>query len=449
MSNKHIKIFVFLLSLVFLLCSFFASSADYNNDYNGAYAGALISNGNFTSAHTEQGSCPGKNPPHIYLDRLSGNCGCPSKPTIIINGCEAIIKCGLEDDSATLLTIKIPCPTVYDAEPKYPLVKMLTGILAEWDVDKERKKTPATITYGSKGTAAYGSEMFTGFDLDIIVSTVDTGKKWNQKEAERIAKAKESHSRTNIDFWLEKSGQKVYPMTAKDIYEAYKNRSDAVQAYLALANRNFGARPWTTYDKFMQQMCKKSINVSTCERSLIRSDILGRVGNFWLGNGNPTVAGVYAEASSHTCHGATTTNDKGATAFGIIFRSTFYVYFHASWAGHYTYGNINDIFMGYACTSTYLRWHDHWVSECEEYDENDECISETMVNYPYSTRHCGHWAEMHACVDDYIPSGAGESREDCPECLELYGYQDEKGAINPKSYPISFYQSQPLLVGNY
>ena len=438
MNKKHKMANLLLLSILFLFGVVFTSSA--YDDYD-----SLIGSGEFTSAHTEECDCPGKNPPHIYLDILSGNCGCPSRPIISIRGCEAIISCDLEDDAKTILTINIPCPIVYDANPKYPLVKMLTGILAEWDVDKDRKMTPTTITYASNGTEVYGTEMFTGFDLDIIVSTVDTGKKWNQQQAEKIAKAKEIHSRTNIDVRLESPALYVKTMTAKDIYEAYKSKSDAVQAYLALENRNFGERPWTSYEKFIQEMCKKSVNSSLCERGLLGTNILGRVGNFWLGNGNPTVVGVYSEVSSHPCHGATVINDQGDPAFGIVFRSTFYVYFHASWANHYTYGNVEDASMGPACTSTYLLWHDNWVTECTESDDDGNCTKEEQVNYPYTTTQCGSWVEIHGCVDDFIPSGGGESSGDCPECLNLYGYQDEKGYMHTGSYPILFNQSQPIL----
>ena len=166
----------------------------------------------------------------------------------------------MEEDNAILVKIDITCPTVAGTDPKYPLVKMLTGILAEWNVDPNRKKTQPTISYGSKGTQAYGSELFSGFDLDIINSTVDTGKKWNITKAEKIAKATEEHSRTNIEFALENESNSVYRMSAKDVYDSYKNKYTPVQAYLVLANKGYGERSWTTYEKYIHEMFKKSEN---------------------------------------------------------------------------------------------------------------------------------------------------------------------------------------------
>ncbi|MBQ6517233.1 MAG: hypothetical protein IJI14_00850 [Anaerolineaceae bacterium] len=443
------KKFVLILALLF---SFSAASAiDFANDRNGTQMVSLISGGEFTSAHLAEGcGCPGKNPPHIYLDKMSGLCGCPSEPQIVVKGCNITVSCDLEDDAHTIVKLEIPCPTASNTDPKYPLVKMLSGTLVEWRVNNGRVQAPATLTYGSKGAEAYGSEVFAGFDLDIIVSTVDTGKKWNQNAADAIVQSTNKYSRTNIEFELEKPGFAVELMTPKDIFEAYKTKSNEVQAYLALANQGFGERPWTTYEKFVNNACKGSQKPHGCSRALLGREHLGRVGNFYLGNGNPTILGVYSEASSHTAHGATTVNDKGEPAFGIRFKSTFYVYFHASWADHGTYGNVQEVFMGYACTYVYTRTHESTEETCpSECDPGVTscCYEETTY---WETTHCGEWTEICGCEDDYIMSGGGQSSEDCPQCVKIFGYLDKKGTAHTDPFPVSFYQSQPLLINeNY
>ena len=433
-------LFLFYISFIFSLP---ASAFDYANDPNGSYVTGLIGSGEFTSAHAELGGCPGKNPPHIYLDKFSGDCGCPTKPKIIVRGCDVLVSCDLDDDNNTVVQFKIPCPTIADSDPKYPLVKMLSGSLIEWNVSEKRVKPPSTITYGSKDSIAYGSEIFAGFDLDIVVSTVDTGKKWDIEKAESIVKTIEKHSRSNIDFALDKNGFTVEIMKPYDIYNAYKNRSPQVQAYLSLAFRGWSERPWTSYEKFINKACKDSTKPRICEKSLLGIEYLGRVGNYYLGNGNPTILGVYSEASSHTTHGASVTNDRGEPAFGIHFRSTFYVYFHASWVDHGTYGNAAEIYMGPSCIAPFTKTHYKQVCNMEGEPGHERAVCENVM---YTTRHCAAWAETYGCVDDYLMSGTGQSREDCPECVKIYGWLDKKGKAHTEPFPISFYQSQPLLI---
>ena len=436
--SKHLFFFLIIFSFIFSS----AAANDYADDPDGSYVMGIINGGEFTSAHASEGGCPGVNPPHVYLDKLSGLCGCPTKPKIEIKGCEFHVSCDLADDNNTVIGFTVPCPTVASTDPQYPLVKMLSGTLVEWRVSDKRVKAPSTITYGNKGVEAYGSEIFVGFDLDIVISTVDTGKKWNITEAEKIVKSTEKHSRTNIEFELESPGFAVEVMTPKDIYYAYKNRSSQVQAYLATAGKGWGERPWSTYEKFVNDMCKESQKNYICKRSLLGREYLGRVGNYYLGNGNPTILGVYSEASSHTAHGATRLNNKGEPAFGIRFESTFYVYFQAKWVNHGTYGNVAAIDMGPACTSVYYITHPIWISDisCDE----TGCVDNGYWG-TYRTRHCASWVEVFGCVDDYIMSGTGESAEDCPECVKISGWVKNK-VKHTDPYPISFYQSQPLLI---
>lgn len=435
-AMKKKKYLPFLLILLFLFVFNISSVSGAEKDP----LEEAIEDGEFVVAHNDKYGCPGMNSPHIYYDKMSGNCGCPTKPKIKIKDCAIEVSCDLDDDDENIVKLTIPCPTAVVTDPKYPLVKMLAGTLVEWRVDNERVKAPPSIKYASKGASAYGTEVFVGFDLDIIVSTVDTGKKWDIKKANSIVAGIEKHSRTNIEFTLDKKGFGVKVMTPKDIYEAYKTKSEEVQAYLALSQKGWGERPWTSYKYFVENFCKNSSKQSDCQKGLEGRSYLKRVGNYYLGNGNPTIVGLYSEASSHTAHGASVTNDKGQAAWGIKFKSTFYVYFHASWRNHYTYGNDAAEFLGDVC----VRYEHYWEDICPCENNQWGFCGCGMVRV--QRRRCVESAPLYGCGDDFVPSGKGESKEDCKECLKFNGYLNTNNEYSVKPYPVSFYQSQPLLI---
>ncbi|MBQ6517648.1 MAG: hypothetical protein IJI14_02955 [Anaerolineaceae bacterium] len=379
--------------------------------------------------------------PHEYYDKMSGKCGCPTTPKYKVNGCNITISCDLEDDSATIVEVKVPCPTVAATDPKYPLVKMLSGTLIEWRVDDEYVEAPHVLVYTNASTMqGYGTELFTDFNLDIVVSSVDTGAKWDIKKAEAIVIATESHSRDNIEFMLTGGNPNVKVLTAKDIYNAYRTKSDEVQAYLALAGKGWGERPWTTYEKFVQAMCKHSKSPRNCYRALVGQDHYSRVGNYYLGNGNPTILGVYSEISSHGCHGATVVNDKGEPAFAINFKSTFCIYMHASWQGYFVWSTARQVPRGSCCVEWHEK-HEEIGNNCESPEHGRQCfpiVRTTVV--------CDQWKDFFSCEDEFVYGGPGESAEDCKQCIDIEGYLDASGAMHTDPLAISFYQSQPLLI---
>ena len=83
----------------------------------------------------------------------------------------------MEEDNAILVKIDITCPTVAGTDPKYPLVKMLSGTLVEWRVGDEYVESPHVLKYtNSSNKEGYGTKVFTDFNLSIVVSLVDTTK---------------------------------------------------------------------------------------------------------------------------------------------------------------------------------------------------------------------------------------------------------------------------------
>ena len=399
--------------------------------------------------------CPGQNPPQKYRERFSGKCGCPSEPVYRFDGCNITVSCDLEDDDATIVKIDIPCPTVAGADPKYPLVKMLTGVLIEWRVG-DKVVSPHRLRYSTVSAAnpqGYGTEDFGGFNLDIVISTVDTGVKWDVEKAMAIVKGTEEHSRKNIEFSITGGNPNVTVLTAKDIYDAYKAKNRYVQAYTVLAGKNFGERPWTTYDKFVDAMCRFSASAGDCERALKGIDFEEYRGNYWLGNGNPTILGVYSETSSHGCHGASVIDDNGEPAFAFKFKSTFCIYMHASWEEYYIYNNVNAEYLGECCVNvTYYPYT--WAAEdCNSCymkctDENGcepVCSCQNVVRYTMVPQ-CLQWKDVWSCTDGFTQYSGGECSEDCKKCIEIEGWVDLSGKLHTDPYPISFYQSQPLLI---
>ncbi len=405
------------------------------------YAGETKEKFNECTGYAGDGTgCPNtaENVQHKYRNKMSGKCGCPSTPQYKVDGCNITISCDLEDASAATVEVKVPCPTVAVTDPQYPLVKMLSGTLVEWRVDKEHVDSPPVLLYPNYSTPqGYGTELFTDFSLDIIVSSVDTGAKWDIEKAEEIVKGTEKHSRTNIEFELTGGNPNVEVLTPKDIYNAYKSSSKYVQAYLVLANKGYRERPWTTYDKFVKAMCKHSTGPHTCERALLGIGTESRVGNYYLGNGNPTILGVYSEISSHGCHGATVVNDKGEPAFAIKFKSTFCIYMHASWGGYFVWATGLSIYRGQCCME--------WSTKCSTIGSMRSGDGESYPVVKCVTS-CDVWKEFYSCPDTFISLGPGESSEDCKQCIDIEGYLDADGTIHTGPLPISFYQSQPLLI---
>lgn len=399
--------------------------------------------------------CPGQNPPQKYRDIFSGKCGCPSEPVYKIDGCKVTISCDLEDDDATIVTIDIPCPTVAGADPKYPLVKMLTGVLIEWRVG-DKVVSPHRLRYGTisgDNPEGYGTEYFDGFDLDIVVSTVDTGVKWDVEKALAIVKGTEEHSRDNIEFEITGGNPNVKVLTAKDIYDAYKSKSKYVQAYTVLAGKNFGERPWTSFDKFVDAMCRFSASSKDCERALKGIDFEEYKGNYWLGNGNPTILGVYSETSSHGCHGASVIDDHGEPAFAFKFKSTFCIYMHASWEEYYIYNNVNATYLGECCVNVSYYPYAWTAQECNNCftscttpDNCDTICNCNSVTHTTMVPQCNQWKDVWACTDGFSEYSGGECSEDCKKCIEIVGWVDLSGKLHTDPYPISFYQSQPLLI---
>ena len=184
-----------------------------------------------------------------------------------------------------------------------------------------------------------------------------------------------------------------------------------------------------------------------CERALLGIDYENFKGNYYLGNGNPTILGVYSDISSHGCHGSTVLDDKGEPAFGIKFKSTFCIYFHASWGDHYTYGNQQAQYIGECCA--------HIEAQEVFMGKRMECIQITADEEPHDCHEedvylikylCLQYKDIWACIDGYNGSGGGESSEDCKQCIEIEGWLDTKGKLHTDPYPVSFYQSQPLLI---
>ena len=158
-----------------------SSKVTVQDEYS-AYVISDITGDDFKACDLKPRSGPGcegmpQNNPHVYRDKMSGKCGCPSKPVYKIDGCQVTVSCDLEDDNATLVKIDIPCPTVAGTDPKYPLVKMLSGTLVEWRVGDEYVESPHVLKYtNGSNKEGYGTEVFTDFNLSIVVSSVDTIK---------------------------------------------------------------------------------------------------------------------------------------------------------------------------------------------------------------------------------------------------------------------------------
>ena len=391
--------------------------------------------------------CAGVNPPSVYHSKMSGKCGCPSEPIVKVNGCNITVSCGLEDDAHTIVKLDIPCPTVAGTDPKYPLVRMLSGTLVEWRIG-DKVEAPNEIKYTvTTNSEGYGTEVFKNFKMDIIVSTVDTGAKFDIEKAELIVKNTEKHSRDNLEFTLIGGSPNTKVLSAKDIYDAYKKNSEYVQAYTVLKGKGYRERPWTSYNEFVKAMCKMSESSYKCERALLGIDYEKFKGNYFLGNGNPTILGVYSDISSHGCHGATVVNENGEPSFGIKFKSTFCIYFHASWGDHYTYGNKEQQYIGECCA--HIEAEEAFVGkrmECEQLRAEDpptNCHEEDVYIIKYK---CLQYKDIWACIDGYNGSGGGESSEDCKQCIDIEGWLDPKGNLHTDPYPVSFYQSQPLLI---
>lgn len=385
---------------------------------------------------------------------LASNCPCPGGVEVFQDGCNISVTCVIGGDNDAEFTVKSPCPTVRGSDPKYPLVKMLSGTLVEWNDAAGVSYNTMEVSWGASGGHGepgdyYGATIYEGLNYEIIVSSIDMGQgvKFNLGAANAKKNTKNPLDRRNIEFALTGSNPNVEILSQKDIYNAYKNRSKYVQAYTVLEGKGYKERPWTTYDKFIDAMCNMSADKSRCKKELAytghRDTEMWE--NLYLGNGNTSIIGLYSEISSHGCHGATVLNDKDEPAFGIKISSTWCFYFHASWGGRSVW-LIDSCDLIRNCCKEIGEVHETHTKcdTCEGDNGEDEecnCREEHTVLY-----YCKRAVNLYAKNDAWVGQGGGESTGDCGICSTVSGYVDIKGNFSKDPYPISFYQSQPLLI---
>ena len=84
----------------------------------------------------------------VHYRKLTSGCPCEGM-TVEDSGCTKKITCNFGDDLYSSVAVTFPCPIVYEPDPKYPLVKMLTGILIEWQQGsiEVTGNVPGQLTY--------------------------------------------------------------------------------------------------------------------------------------------------------------------------------------------------------------------------------------------------------------------------------------------------------------
>ena len=284
--------------------------------------------------------------------------------------------------------------------------------------------------------------------MTAVVSSVDIGDVWNSGAAAAATRANDILDRKNVEYSLVGGNPNVKVLTQKEIWQAYKSRTDEVQAYLVLANKGYKERPWTTYEKFVKAMCKDSVNGSRfCEKELsaANTSISGIKNHVFYGNAKTSIIGVYSDISSHGCHGATVINDQGEPAFAIKIKSTWCLYIHVGFETAWAWRAAEArVFVGHCCENepVYVCEGEHTVL----YDgiESTVCSKEYYACWMYDFYTADiHWVESTGL-------GFGTKIDKCG-CFEITTYQTVDGkvfdSLDDKSpLAVSFYQSQPLLI---
>lgn len=350
---------------------------------------------------------------------------------------------------------------------------MLSGILVEWKnanaygSSDDGSVTIGTLTFDSKlgfagncGIASdgtpicsikAGAEIFEGVTVTAVVSSVDIGDVWNSGAAAAATRANDILDRKNVEYSLVGGNPNVKVLTQKEIWQAYKSRTDEVQAYLVLANKGYKERPWTTYEKFVKAMCKDSVNGSRfCEKELsaANTSISGIKDHVFYGNAKTSIIGVYSDISSHGCHGATVINDQGEPAFAIKIKSTWCLYIHVGFETAWAWRAAEArVFVGHCCQDEpekFCRGGWRTVKDPIDGSEGTICVGPYYAcwMYDYYTADI-HWVESTGL-------GFGTKIDKCG-CFEITTYQTVDGkvfdSLDDKSpLAVSFYQSQPLLI---
>lgn len=388
--------------------------------------------------------------------QLAGTCPCPGGIDVKQDGCQITFTCRIGGDSDASVTVKTPCPTIRGTDPKYPLVKMLSGTLVEWNDPASVGYDSWNVSWGASGGTGgpgdyYGAQHYGGIFYEVVVSSLDIGQnvRWDIKKANALKDAKNPLDRKNIEFALTGGNPNVEVLSQRDIYEAYKNRSNYVQAYLALENKGYGERPWNTYEKFIDGMCNMSSDKARCKKELAyhgHKDTEMQ-GNLYLGNGDMSIIGLYSEISSHGCHGATVISDKGEPAFGIELSSTWCFYIHASWGDYSTWQITSCEFFKRCCVEIGVETYEVDCCRGGEREGDDgeiECIDPGKCEE--QEYYCAREMDHYILKEDWVSQGGGESSGDCGTCTTVNGYVNPAGNFTTDPYPISFYQSQPLLI---
>ncbi len=383
------------------------------------------------------------------INALGSGCPCNGGISVTTEGCHIKFTCNIQGDQRASVEVTTPCPTVRGSDPKYPLVKMLSGTLIEWN--ESPVISDNTGGYLSRGAAGgtggpgdfYGAEAFQGVHFSYVVSSIDIGQnvKFSIDRANAKKNAKNPLDRSNFIFNLVGGSPYVEVLNQHDIYDAYKARNKYVQAYTVLAGKGYKERPWTTYDKFVDAMCDMSTSKYRCKKELAYHGHRDTEmqGNLYLGNGDMSIIGLYSEVSSHGCHGATVINDKGQPAFGITIQSTWCFYIRAQW-GNYSTWELDKMEKLEECCEG-MKTYNTGRKSCSlnEFGEEVDCVD------IYRTT-CSGWHAYWLVEESWHQHGGGSSSGDCGVCQTATGYIDENGKETEEPLAISFYQSQPLLI---
>lgn len=393
-----------------------------------------------------------------HYRKLTSGCPCEGM-TVEDYGCTKKVTCNFGDDLHSSVSVTFPCPVVHDPEPKYPLVRMLTGVLVEWkqgSVDVTGN-VPGTLTYkaplGINAPSVVGAEIIDGLTFEIVISSVNVGNVWNKDAADSVVRSRDALDRINTAYSLAGGAGSVKLLTPQEIYNSYKSNGTYTQAYKVLSGRNYGERPWPDYGDFIKAQCRKAADPGECEGQLRAAgeghrDAVSTKNAYW-GNAQTTLVGLYSEVSSHSCHGASVIGDNGEPAFGIRIKSTWCFYAHAefrnAWLWNATVGKDE---VGQCCEDGTVVERNCSVcgGECyigadgqEHCEETYECGCErycVLHEYAWATY---EWEEMSAY--------GHESSGDCGVCYDFYNWYDGDGRLHLDDFSkVPFYQSQPLLI---
>ena len=141
--------------------------------------------------------CPPNEPPALVPRIKNADCPCIGGLKVEMDGCTAHLSCTLDEDKRYTANVELPCPHVADPNPEYPLVKMLSGTLVEWLLPEIELDVPKFLGRGAPagmaGEGAFpGAEVINSPKVTFMISSVDTGNKWNPEKAKSIT------SRQNI-----------------------------------------------------------------------------------------------------------------------------------------------------------------------------------------------------------------------------------------------------------